>query len=397
MPRTEETTENQPTPHVHFPLEAMVSSTLFIDHNLRIEWVKTKKSDRLSNAISDEWQDDPSGTVFDILLRASLKELVFNWQPLFTFVYRFLQKTTSKEIFNRLAPTLSTGIKEITPKIISGQIRQGQIDSAPIRLEDEDGQMQDRRIYGLVLSEGTLFILNKDRQASRKTGADRHDRQPASDDDTGKIPFSVLSARLDDSRGIVDTMLPEAYYQLMTRIWDECDGILASYAGRRAKRSGIEVQYIISQQGETDPAYDAICCAIELKKKMREIEATLKSEKGWFSRIRLNIGISSGRDHVEESDPTAGMAFILPGGAADQANYLSAISSLGSIWITKSAFSHIASHLTKRITFGIYHNQKLIPRIFAKVSDLRHSNSTSFPEKGMRSMAVTRIISLRNA
>ena len=90
MPRTEETTENQPTPHVHFPLEAMVSSTLFIDHNLRIEWVKTKKSDRLSNAISDEWQDDPSGTVFDILLRASLKELVFNWQPLFTFVYRFL-------------------------------------------------------------------------------------------------------------------------------------------------------------------------------------------------------------------------------------------------------------------------------------------------------------------
>jgi class 3 adenylate cyclase len=210
-----------------------------------------------------------------------------------------------------------------------------------------------------------------------------------------KTPFSVLSARPADSRSIADTRLPPTYFQLMTRIWDESDRVLASYGGQRAKRSGTEVQYIIPRHNDTDPAYDAIRCAVDLKNKMREIEDSLRKDGGWFADIRLNIGISSGSDHLQEEELTASMAFMLPGGAADQAFHLSAIAHGGAIWITKSAFGHLSPRQRERITFGIYRDDKLIPNIFAQVSDLPHAPGTPPLARGIQALSVTRIIDLK--
>ena len=331
----------------------------------------------------------------------SLKELVFNWQPLFSFAYRFLQTTTSPDTFNRLAPTISLipGKNDHPQHTGSGEAAPGPIDSVRIRLEDDDGRMQDMRIYGVAVSEGTLFVLNRERQQDSPAGGRDGKSMAASEEEpetaSGKTIFSVISARLDDSRSIVDTLLPETYFQLMTRVWDESDRVVASYGGRRAKRSGTEVQYVIPRHAGTDPAYDAIRCAVELRDKMREIEASLKAEGGWFSAIRLNIGISSGKDRLEEEDPTASMAFMLPGGAADQAFHLSAIAHGGAIWITKSAFGHLTPQQIKPIRFGIYRDDRLIPNIFAQVSDLPHAPDTPPLGRGIRSLSVTRIIDIR--
>ena len=392
----------QPTPQqVHLPVEALAAATFFVNRDLRIGWIKAERGDRLTRAIKNELADDPTGTVFDIMLRASLKELVFNWQPLFSFAYRFLQTTTSPDTFNRLAPTISLipGKNDHPQHTASGEAAPGPIDSVRIRLEDDDGHMQNMRIYGIAVSEGTLFVLNRERQQDSPAGGRDGKSMAASEEEpetaSGKTIFSVISARLDDSRSIVDTLLPETYFQLMTRVWDESDRVVASYGGRRAKRSGTEVQYVIPRHAGTDPAYDAIRCAVELRDKMREIEASLKAEGGWFSAIRLNIGISSGKDRLEEEDPTASMAFMLPGGAADQAFHLSAIAHGGAIWITKSAFSHLTPQQIKPIRFGIYRDDRLIPNIFAQVSDLPHAPDTPPLGRGIRSLSVTRIIDIR--
>jgi class 3 adenylate cyclase len=388
-------------PRIHLLTDAIATAAFFVDHDLRIAWIKAGQGDRLSLAIQAELADDPSGTVLDIILRASLKELVFNWPPLFAFTYRFLQETTAEETFERLAPTVSLNLEEADhpDQFPTGRITTGPIDSCPIRLEEADGQVQQLRFYGIALSEGTLFLLDDDRWRDapvpvqpKETAAARPFKGHAV---SRKTPFGVLSARLDDSRTIVDTLLPEAFFQLMTRIWDESDRILASYGGQRAKRSGTEVQYIIPRHNDTDPAYDAIRCAVELKKKMREIEDSLRKDGGWFADIRLNIGISSGSDHLKQDDLTASLAFMLPGGAADQALHLSAIAHGGAIWITKSAFGHLSPRQMAHITFGIYRNDKLIPNIFAQVSDLPHAPGTPPLARGIQALSVTRIIGLK--
>ncbi|WP_372677706.1 hypothetical protein [Desulfosarcina sp.] len=383
------------------PADTFAASAFLVNADFRIGWINVDQSDRLSRAIRNELSDDPSGTVFDIMLRASLKELVFNWQPLFSFIYRFLQETTPTDTFSRLAPTVSLNLEEAYPvnEPTSDGAKGGPIDSCPIHLENDDGRIKDMRIYGVALAEGTLFFLGQDRWREGHLIDSAGEPYPASPTDadaaSGKTPFSVISARLDDSRSIVDTLLPETYFQIMTRIWDESDRVLASYGGHRAKRSGTDVQYIIPRHGDTDPAYDAICCAVELRDKMRKIEAALKADDEWFADIRLNIGISSGRDHLQEEDPTASMAFMLPGGAADQAFHLSAIAHGGAIWITKSAFSHLTPQQVKRITFGIYRDDRLIRNIFAQVSELPHAPDTPSLGRGIRSLSVTRIIALQ--
>ncbi|MBR9986899.1 MAG: adenylate/guanylate cyclase domain-containing protein [Desulfosarcina sp.] len=401
-PSTEKRLQETTPANFHLPAGTIAASSFLVNADFRIGWIKVDQGDRLSRAIRNELSDDPSGTVFDIMLRASLKELVFNWQPLFSFIYRFLQETTPPDTFNRLAPTVSLNLEEAGPpdEPSPGKVKRGPIDSCPIHLEDDDGRIQDMRIYGMALSEGTLFFLDQDRWQEDHPVGMAGGIDPASSTDvdaaSGKTPFSVISARLDDSRNIVDTLLPETFFQIMTRIWDESDRFLSACGGHRAKRSGTDVQYIIPRQADTDPAFDAICCAVALRDKMREIEASLKAEGEWFADIRLNIGISSGRDHLQPEDLTASMAFMLPGGAADQAFHLSAIAHGGAIWITKSAFSHLTPQQMKRITFGIYRDDRLIRNIFAQVSELPHAPDTPSPGRGIRSLFVTRIIAVQS-
>lgn len=399
-PSVQKAPQQSVPPQAYLLADTIATAAFFVDHDLRIGWIKVGQGDRLSMAINNELSNDPSGTVLDIMLRASLQELVFNWPPLFSFTYRFLQETTPADTFDRLAPTVSLNTEEPDHKegFAPGEVLTGPIDSCPIRLEDENGTVQNLRFYGIAFAEGTLFILDSDRWQ------ELHPRYKVAEVDAGsqsdadgvsrKIPFSVLSARLDDSRSIVDTLLPDTYFKLMTRIWDESDRLLASYGGQRAKRSGTEVQYIIPRHADIDPAYDAIRCAVELKNKMREIEDSLKADGGWFADIRLNIGISSGSDHLQKEDLTASMAFMLPGGAADQAFHLSTIAHGGAIWITKSAFSHLTPQQMEHITFGIYRDDRLIPNIFAQVSDLPHAPGTPSLERSIRSLSVTRIIDL---
>jgi class 3 adenylate cyclase len=388
-------------PQIHLLVDSIATAAFFVTPDLRIGWIKAGQGDRLSVAIENELSNDPAGTVLDIMLRASLKEMVFNWPPLFSFTYRFLQATVPAETFEKMAPMVSLNLEETdSPEsFIPGGGTNGPVDSCPIRLENEGGQIQLLRFYGIALSEGTLFILDEDRWQEPLPVVRMEDSQekPASKDDldSRKIPFSVLSARLDESRSIVDTLLPETYFKLMTRIWDESDRVLAFYGGQRAKRSGTEVQYIIPKHANTDPAFDAIRCAFALKEKMREIEDSLKADGGWFANIRLNIGVSSGSDHVQPEDLTASMAFLLPGGASDQAFHLSAIAHGGGIWITKSAFGHLSPRQRDRIVFGIYRDDKLIRNIFAQVEDLPHAPDTPPLARAIRSLSVTRIIDFK--
>ena len=385
-----------------FPAGAITGSAFFVNQEMYIGWIKVAQGDSLFETIQDEMNDDPSGTVFDILLRASLKELVFNWQPLFSFIYRFLEDTTPPQAFTRVAPMVSLHLEGLQhPRQFMDRPPRGcpRIDSCPIRLETEKGRMRTMRLYAMALSEGALFIFEEERW--HPSYDDTTIEWPLSSPSTAaesvdnKTPFSVISVRLDNSQRLVDTLLPETYYQLINRIWDESDRIIDAYGGQRAKRSGAEVQYIIPRHAGTDPAYDAIRCAIELREKVRDIEASLKAGGGWIADIRLNMGISSGKDYLPAEDLTASVGFMLPGGAADQAFCLSTIARGGSILITKSAFGHLSQRQMKGITFGIYRDKQMIPNIFAQLSELTQRSDAPPMAQEIRSQFVTCIVDLK--
>ncbi|GAB6906411.1 hypothetical protein DESC_600054 [Desulfosarcina cetonica] len=384
----------------HLPGRAIFGSALFINPALHLVWVRVNPDDKLFGAIRDEFADNPSGTVLDILLRASLKELVFDWQPLFTFIYRFLKDTTPALVFSRLAPVIELP-SAAADASASGENRQHPappvVDSCPIRIADRDSHVRPMRFYAIAFTEGTLCLYQAAHAHDTRVGeppAAPGSDVPA-DPATLKTAFGVLSARIDNSQHIVATLLPETYFHLMRRIWEASDEIVVACGGQRAKRSGTDVQYVIPQQADTDPAFDAIRCAVTLQKRVAEINRSLREEGGWVADIRLNIGISSGRDHLPEGDPSASMAFMLPGGAADQAQHLSAIGQAGTILITKLAFGHLSAAQMDRVTFGTFRNDRLIPRTFAQVADFAAGPDSPSVGQEIRSLFITRIIALK--
>ena len=128
---------------------------------------------------------------------------------------------------------------------------------------------------------------------------------------------------------------------------------------------------------------------------MHQIESSLKTDGGWIADIRLNMGISSGKDHLTENDLSASVAFMLPGGAADQAFHLSAAASGGNILITKSAFGHLSQRQMQGIDFGIYRDRRLIPQIFAQLSEMPQKADTPPMTQEIRSLFATCIVGLK--
>jgi class 3 adenylate cyclase len=93
----------------------------------------------------------------------------------------------------------------------------------------------------ITFAEGTLFLIREDRWVpmmkalEKKTAVHRRHRIESVDE---KKAICILSARLNDSHRIADTMLPEVFFKLMNRIWDEADGVVRSLGGIRAASSG---------------------------------------------------------------------------------------------------------------------------------------------------------------
>lgn len=388
---------------IRLPGDTANASAFFVNKGLRIVWIEASRDDDLTGTISDELDSDPDGTVFSVLLRVILKERIANWQPILAFIYAFLKRTTPLNIFRMLAPKISIDLSEVDQVVLPADHEESlvTIDSRPLRFVDACGRKTNRRLYGIALSEGTLFVVDDDRWPDGGGNDDRKKTksQPriGSHGDLKRIPFSILSARLNESHKIVEALLPKTYFQMITNIWDEIDQVVASHGGHRITRGGNEIQFIIpkSRHTQADSAFIAIRCAIDLRLKMREVEASLRSDGVWIDALHLNIGISSGKDYMLEADPTTCMAFILPGGASDQADQLSAIGCGGTIWMTKSAFSHLTHHQAKQVTFGVFQDDKLIPNIFTTVTEF--PNTPGKPSLGQetRPLSATRIIDFR--
>ena len=156
----------------------------------------------------------------------------------FSFVYVLLRRLTSRDTFDTGTVFLS---REQTPPMDSrtadpADVHPFQIDSCML-MENEAGTGPPLRIFGIASPEGTLFLIRRDLWHPMAAG----DRKPESIAGTvesvdEKKAICMLSARLNASHRIAETMLPDVFFKLMNRIGDEADGVAKSLGGIRAGR-----------------------------------------------------------------------------------------------------------------------------------------------------------------
>ena len=209
-----------------------------------------------------------------------------------------------------------------------------------------------------------------------------------------KETICILSARLNDSHRIADTMLPEVFFDLMNRIGNDVDGLARSFGGRRTGLSGAQIDYMFAESVGRNPIFSAICCATRLNRQMLATEEKLKAQHGWADEIRMNIGISHGTVDLTAAAPAGYMESMVPGGASDQSSRLSAVAGKGEIWITKNAVAHLPKRLIDQVVVGVDRQERFFRNFFTRLSDLPQVTGSGQPRPNLESLSIARILSV---
>ncbi|MCB2149585.1 MAG: hypothetical protein KQI81_24100 [Deltaproteobacteria bacterium] len=395
-----ETKSSLPAPAIFGPLslspDQIEAPSFFVDKKLTVVWMGPGGTDAFSQALALELKSTSTRNIFDLLLRPAIKDSIADWQSFFSFVYIMLRRSTAKDTFDRETVFISRDHIPSTDDetAFNAVIHPFLVDSCIIGRNDEATE-SPLRIFGLEFKEGTLFLLRQDLW---------HAAVPAdveSDTSVGDIgpvdekkAICVLSARLNDSHRIADTMLPEIFFKLMHRIWDEGDSVVRSFGGRRAGCSGAQIDYLFTKNAGRNPIFSAICCATRMNRQMQAMEEKLKAQEGWADEIRMNMGISHGTDEVTTPDPVGCMESTIPGGTFDQSSRLCAVARKGEIWITKNAVAQLPKKLIDQVVVGIDRQGRFFRNFFTRLSDLPQGVEQGQSRSDLGTLTIARILTL---
>ena len=209
-------------------------------------------------------------------------------------------------------------------------------------------------------------------------------------------PLAVLVADLQGSTRICSELPPEEYFELINEIWSSMEPIYRKYFGTHGKHVGDGMLYYFFPQAESDYIVNALQCAIELRERMREINARWRLHKGWVNDLYLNIGLHEGTEWLGTFQSSTAVEFVVLGDTINQAARLSELSRFGSIYVTKSLLGRMSSQDRDRLTYGVARRgaeqqEIFIEKSFAQVDSLIDLNS----HPKMRDVATLPVTELR--
>lgn len=368
----------------------------FVDVHLNVPWIAPGSTDALSNALAMELNSGTAPNIFSLLLRPAIKDALADWQALFSFVYVTLRRSTSRDIFESATDFISENQRPHRENDTVPGLKRHlfQVDSH-ILGRDAAGKHSPLRAFGLAFAGGTLFLLRRDQwNIPTAVSEESQPSQTAMHRTDYNTSLCMLSIRLNDSQRIADTMLPEVYFNMMNLIWDEIDGIATALGGRRAGGSGAQIQHVFKAQAGRNPVFSAICCATRLNDHMHALEKKLAAEQGWADEICMNMGISHGTGDLSTSLPDGSMAFMIPGGAFDQATLLSAVAAKNETWITKNAVAQLPKKLIDQVVLGVDRQGQFRRNFFTRIGDLPQDNLPNQPQPDIGALSIARILKI---
>lgn len=368
----------------------------FVDSSLSLCWTAPDGTNAFSRSLAEALESASTRNVFTLLLAPSVKKSLPDWEALFSFIYTMLRRSTSRDTFDSATGFISKDNIPATDtdRPLLPAVQPFHVDSRIIG-DHDDSSGPPLRIFGLEFKEGTLFLFRPDRWHAADTGG--REKKSSVDEivpSDEKKTICVLTARLNDSHRIADTMLPEFFFQLMNRIWKKSEGVVRSLGGIRAACNGAEIQYMFTENAGRNPIFSAICCATRLHVQMQALEENFKAEQGWTDELRMNIGISSGTNDLTAPEPAGCMEFTIPGGAADQSSHLSTVAGKGEIWITKDAVAQLPKKLTDQVVLGIDRQGRFCRNFFIRLSDLPGGTGSSRPKPDLGTLSIARIVGI---
>lgn len=368
----------------------------FVDKQLSVQWLAPGSADALIQVLGNELNSGGSRNIFNLLLRPAVKEASAHWQAFFSFVYVMLRRSTSREVFDTGTVFIARDQRPMAQNepTHGPEIPRFQVESCIL---ESDGTLDQPplRIFGLEFGEGTLFLLRRDEWIPATEGHGRTETTTnIINHSDQKASICMLSARLNQSHRIADTMLPEEFFKLMNLVWEEADDVIHSLGGLRAGCSGAQIHYVFKANMGRNPIFSALCCATRMNSRMQALEEKLRAQQGWADDICMNMGISHGKDDLTDAGADSCMEFMIPGGALDQSSHLSAVAAKDEIWVTKDAIAQLPKKLIDQVVLGVDRQGQFRRNFFTRISDLPQENLPDQPKADLGALSVAKVLKI---
>lgn len=273
----------------------------------------------------------------------------------------------------------------------------------PLVLHDENGGEEFYRVYASYFREGILIIY-----AHESVGhngllglLERRDevirnllkkRLPVLTD------VAVMVADLQSSVRICSELPPEEYFELINQIWATMEPIFRRYYGTHGKHVGDGMVYYFFPQPDCNYIVNALHCAREMRKAMRNISKEWQLRKNWLNELYLNTGLNEGQEWLGVFHVETKVEFTVLGDTINHAARLSDFARHGSIWATKNLLGKLSIEQRNRVGFGIKRqNQEgrevLVNASYSRVSELVDLSSPRYEKlRDIGTLAVTEIL-----
>jgi class 3 adenylate cyclase/DNA-binding transcriptional MerR regulator len=220
-----------------------------------------------------------------------------------------------------------------------------------------------------------------------------------------KIPvltsLAVLVTDLQGSSRICSELPPDEYFELINEIWSSMDVIFRKYYGTHGKHVGDGMVYYFFPQPDSSYIFNAISCALEVKKEIKRISNRWRLKKDWLNDLYLNTAIHEGQEWLGTFQTATSIEFAVLGETINQAARVSDFARNGAIWGTKTLMGKLSSEERSRIDFGV--NRRVnddhvhyVPSSYAQMESLVDLKSGKFDKlKDIATLPITEIRGIR--
>jgi hypothetical protein len=214
------------------------------------------------------------------------------------------------------------------------------------------------------------------------------------------LNFTVLSACLNNSFKIRAELPADIYFKILLKLRRITEEIFKKFHCIIKRNSGDQIACYFFKNIDSNYLINTIECAVELKKRMIDVNYEIETNNEWLNTIFLNIGVCEGEEHIVMISSSLNDEIITIGDLERYALSLCEAGEPGSILTTKSLINKLSMVEKQKIRYGIRKKIDDLPimveNIFSRIKDLLpHEDSRYKKFTEIHELVVTQILDFR--
>lgn len=364
-------------------LEQIESPAYMVNSRFQIEWSNPLADAELLGLPAGLPREISERNVFRLLLQALSGGVPPGLDDLIRFHLSIAKNRFSKSALLTLDPDLSDSdvgaISRLYDEVEPVSARDGPQD-CDIDLGNRSDAASMHRVHASFFREGIFFAYSPltGEQNTLESFLARRDiviRELLKNRKPYLTNLSVLVADLQDSMKICAELPPEEYFDLINQVWGAMEPALRKYSATRGKHVGDGIVYYFFPQPDSNASFNAIQCAHEMSRVMKEIDQEWRTRKRWANRLTLNFGLDEGQEWFGTYQTPTHIEFTVLGDTINRAARISDFARDGAIWVTKNLMGTLTSDERSKVHYGVRHagtdaDEILVTDTYARINNL---------------------------